>query len=158
MLPGKERRACIRAEILIPASDTSSTTCTIFATHLQHDSDIARSQQMREILNRAALEPRGKLLFILGDLNHAAPKTFNANTDSLTTDPVEMARNAGFNDLHQLHATQNGSVAESTFPAANPDQRIDYILCNQKLRVLEARVPRSMASDHLPLVIRVQLP
>lgn len=39
-----------------------------------------------------------------------------------------------------------------TFPPDDPDRRIDYIFHDDGLRALEARVPQTMASDHLPVV------
>ncbi|MEV0618212.1 endonuclease/exonuclease/phosphatase family protein [Nonomuraea sp. NPDC050404] len=39
-----------------------------------------------------------------------------------------------------------------TYPADAPDRRIDYVAVSRSVRVRDARVPRTLASDHLPVV------
>jgi endonuclease/exonuclease/phosphatase family metal-dependent hydrolase len=39
----------------------------------------------------------------------------------------------------------------STFPADNPDQRLDYIWASYDLKPIDVQVPLSTASDHLPV-------
>jgi endonuclease/exonuclease/phosphatase family metal-dependent hydrolase len=39
-----------------------------------------------------------------------------------------------------------------TFPADDPDRRIDYILYSEEYRLQAAQVPDTWASDHRPVV------
>jgi endonuclease/exonuclease/phosphatase family metal-dependent hydrolase len=45
---------------------------------------------------------------------------------------------------------------EELFLPDPPRRRIDYILCNQPVRVTDARVINTLVSDHLPLLVAVQ--
>ncbi len=49
-----------------------------------------------------------------------------------------------------------GEGPGETFPAANPDRRIDYIFFRHA-RCLHARVPAAQASDHRPLLVTLQI-
>lgn len=37
-------------------------------------------------------------------------------------------------------------------PSASPEKKIDYIFVNDRLRVLDCRVPNVMHSDHRPII------
>jgi endonuclease/exonuclease/phosphatase family metal-dependent hydrolase len=142
-LPGKEQRACLRVAL----KDSASSPVVVYATHLQHDSAEARAEQMRHVLGKACAEPAGTVVFLMGDFN-AGPGESGG--------PVELARAAGFRDLHEQYARAAGGDAGPTFPADKPEARIDYIFCNAPVRVVDARVIETLASDHRPLVVRIQ--
>ncbi len=139
---GHERRACLRAKL-------SGLPVAIYATHFQHTDARARIDQMAAILDRAERETSGTVTFILGDLNSA--------DDSPKEGVLALAERRGFHDLHGRFAATQGNRPDRTFPADAPDRRIDYILCNRPLPVEDAWVLRSLASDHLPVVVRVRL-
>jgi len=148
---GKERRACIRAELRLP----NGGAAVVYAAHLQHDSAESRSEQMSAILDAAAKDAEC-LVFIMGDLNHDfVQRKYDA---SPTADPLTQAISRGFSDLHDEYARSRGLPCEGTFPSDKPDRRIDYILANRPLQVLAASTIQTTASDHLPLVVEVELP
>ena len=108
----------------------------VIATHLHHleeDSDI-RQQQIPVI---AEYWNGGKATVILGD--------FNAEPD----DP-EMAV---FNDVSLIDVMADAERKSAyTYHAADLHRRIDYIWISPDLKVKEANVPFSLASDHLPVL------
>jgi len=139
----EERRTCIRAEVQL----SGGTRAIIYATHLQHDSGTSRYRQMKAILERIGAEEAGALIFVLGDLNH--------ELDALeTSNPIQLALDHGLFDLSTPSAGSEGF----TFPADKPDRRIDFIFCNQQLKVLRRWTSNSLASDHLPVAVTVELP
>lgn len=48
-------------------------------------------------------------------------------------------------------------VAEPTFPAYRPRHRLDNVFATPDIRVREARVLRDRHSDHLPVLVRIDL-
>ena len=76
----------------------------------------------------------------LGDLNTRLGET-----------PVEMLRRAGLADALDLAGVEPGF----TTPPEDPQRRIDYIWLSPDLGVIDAVIPRSLASDHLPVVAAV---
>lgn len=56
----------------------------------------------------------------------------------------------GFEDA----AAQLGA-AQPTFRSNQPRRRIDYVLLRGPLQAVEARVPATLASDHLPVVVQL---
>lgn len=138
-----EQRACLRVEF--NPEETGGTTVVVYNTHLHHQGAETRASQLEAILQRAGVESTGTIVFIMGDLNwKSEPGT--AEEAAL----CELLARFGFHDL-AAHSSA------PTFPADNPDRRIDYILCNQPLPVLSAEVLRTLSSDHLPLVVTVEL-
>lgn len=156
-LPDKERRACIRAELAHGAAPGGKLI--VYNAHLQHDSSESRVEQMQAILERATKEQPGFLVFILGDLNdEPAPalEPGREKPEAPAANPHSLALEAGFHDLYARYAdTRSGGA---TYPADSPRSRIDYILCNQPLRVLSADVLETTASDHLPVRVVVEMP
>jgi endonuclease/exonuclease/phosphatase family metal-dependent hydrolase len=154
----KERRACLRVELLQAGKLESAPPVVIYATHLQHDSAFDRAMQMKFILNQAKLEPQEKIVFLLGDLNHTSRDSRHRQEQTTAPDLIDLAENAGFVDLHKKAAEKVGGIPAMTFPADIPVERIDYILCNRDLEVIQASVPETLSSDHRPVVIEVKLP
>ncbi|MBX7244502.1 MAG: endonuclease/exonuclease/phosphatase family protein [Candidatus Sumerlaeaceae bacterium] len=141
---GKEQRACLRLEM----PETHAGPLVVYATHLQHDSAEIRVDQMTEILRRASSEATGTLVLLMGDFNYH-PGTAG--------DLLGLAARAGFHDLQGEAAKTAGVEPEPTFPADKPKQRIDYIMANRPLKVIQAKVIESEASDHRALWIQVAL-
>jgi len=162
---GQERRACIRTVVDLgsilrsnateaagdQATASTSGTAVIYATHLQHNDGGTRYRQMQAILDRAKMEEPGQLVFIMGDLNHELDTAEEEN-------PIRLAIQNGF---HDLGAADTAAGADGnplkTFPSDKPEIRIDFIFCNQALKVLKGGRVESHASDHLPVWVQVRL-
>lgn len=109
-------------------------TIHLFSTHLDYRSDPAvRQTQVIETLE--ILNGRDQPLILVGDLN--------ARPESPELQPL----------LESLQDVWGESEDPGyTFPASEPDRRIDYILYRGSWRVVRAWVPSSTASDHRPVV------
>lgn len=116
---------------------TEAGPLSVVVTHLDHPlgATSARLAQIEELLARWPGEPG----ILMGDLN-AQP------------DQPELRRLTveGFEDA----AAQVGA-AQPTFRSSQPRRRIDYVLLRGPLQAVEARVPATLASDHLPVVVRL---
>jgi endonuclease/exonuclease/phosphatase family metal-dependent hydrolase len=116
---------------------TPSGDIWVLGTHLDAPkrAGAVRLRQARELIRFA----RGRSpALVLGDLN--------ADSDDPALDAL---RAAGFRDL----ARALGAVT----PTSADGRRIDYVLAGPRIDVLTVRVPRSAASDHLPVVAEVRL-
>ena len=76
----------------------------------------------------------------LGDLN-----------TRLGEEPLAMLSQAGLYDAMDLAGVEPGF----TTPPEEPQHRIDYIWVSGDLDVRDAVIPRSLASDHLPVVATI---
>jgi endonuclease/exonuclease/phosphatase family metal-dependent hydrolase len=142
-----EVRGLLRAVVQVPGGPL-----TFYATHLDHLSgpEHARAEQVGEALALWAGEPRAVLL---GDLN--------AEPQAPELQPIY---EAGFVDA--LAATGQDDAFTFWDPpqsvhSANPcshQRRIDYIFLTPDLSPLRAWVVPSRASDHLPVLVEVQVP
>ena len=77
---------------------------------------------------------------ILGDLN-----------TRLGEEPLETLSQAGLADAIDLAGVEPGF----TTPPEEPRHRIDYIWVSRDLSVRDVVIPRSLASDHLPVVATI---
>jgi endonuclease/exonuclease/phosphatase family metal-dependent hydrolase len=135
-----EQRGVLVAMVAAPGGSLS-----VLDTHLDASGqDHWRVQEIAEVLRVAAgVRESGLPLLLGGDLN-ARPES-----------PVHDAlRAAGFRDAW----AECGTGDAMTFPAHAPDRRIDYLYLTGEARCLDARVLPSDASDHRPLLVRLQLP
>jgi len=137
----QEQRGCVRVEL----ETTAGQRLVIYNTHLQHDDQPTRVDQLDFLLERAAAEATGTLVFVLGDLNWA-----DKPDGPMRRDWNNLLTRFGFYDLGRGNP-------QPTIPADAPDRRIDYILCNRDLKVIEAKTIATPASDHLPVVVTVEL-
>jgi len=112
------------------------TRIRIANTHLQHNSAVERLAQAQRIAELLAPSPEPVVLG--GDLN--------ARPDAAELAPV-------FALLQD--AWTRGRGDEFTYPAEAPNARIDYVLASSDVTVRWARVLRTLASDHLPVVAGV---
>jgi endonuclease/exonuclease/phosphatase family metal-dependent hydrolase len=108
------------------------------STHLDYRRDdaerLANVVQFREVLAGYA----GRPVVVAGDFNDTpGSRTWAAMAER-------------FDDVWRLAGAGDGF----TFPSTGPDRRIDYLWVGKgaPLRPLRAWVPRTEASDHLPLV------
>jgi endonuclease/exonuclease/phosphatase family metal-dependent hydrolase len=131
--PGGEQRGLLDAVV-----DVGGHATRFLVTHLQHDNPAERLAQVEAILQHA---DAGLPTVLLGDLN-ARP------------DSAEYARvTECFDDVWAVA----GQGAGHTFDALDPHMRIDYILTRGGVRPLTARLVRTAASDHLPVVAALAL-
>ena len=110
---------------------TSGAPITILHTHLDHedDGDTVRNAQVVRMLEDWGEAPRS---ILLGDLNSEPGSV-----------AIRTLANAGFVD-----ASPDGPL---TYPADEPEERIDYIFVTPDLTVREAETRQSLASDHFPV-------
>jgi endonuclease/exonuclease/phosphatase family metal-dependent hydrolase len=111
----------------------------IFATHLHHEENapIVRYAQLSELIHIWAKRPYS---IILGDLN-ARPED----------DEIELLMSAGLIDSW----SESGIGRGYTVSSDKPFKRIDYIWHSEDLLGQNAEVPRSTASDHLPVIVTI---
>ncbi|MGC8827756.1 MAG: endonuclease/exonuclease/phosphatase family protein, partial [Anaerolineae bacterium] len=131
-----ERRSCLATRVKI-----GGRRLAVYSTHLTHvgHSTPERLQQVQELL--ALVQPEGLPKAVMGDFN-AAPNTAEIR-----------AMQEHFTDAYAAVGAPPGY----TFPAPAPAERIDYVFLSPELTPLEAQVMDSQASDHHPVVVRVQL-
>ena len=103
-------------------------------THLQHNDNLEREAQAAKIVELLGDNPTRTIL--TGDLN-AVP-----GTPEITT------LTSVLNDSWVLAGKGDGY----TYPAENPDRRIDYVLTSRDIDVHHAEVVNADASDHRPYV------
>ena len=114
-------------------------TVHIFNTHLDYRPDPAlRRRQVGEILE-IIRQKKGPVI-LMGDLN-ADPE------DPEIGELFEL-----FND-----AWENGEGGGFTFPADDPQKRIDYILYTDHFEVTGVFVPNTQKSDHRPVIATLVL-
>lgn len=86
----------------------------------------------------------GRPRFILaGDLN--------AEPDS---EPVQVLRQSGLTEL----TAPTGASLPPTYPAEQPQLRLDYLFGSADLRPVSSEVLKRTASDHRPVLVRIRLP
>lgn len=111
-----------------------------YDTHLQHNNSTERALQVRAIMEhtRDVQEPQ----VLVGDLN-ALPEA-----------PELAPLYERYNDAWSL----GGEGPGYTTDAENPNRRIDYVFVTPDVAVRGASVPRTLASDHLPVVADLSVP
>jgi endonuclease/exonuclease/phosphatase family metal-dependent hydrolase len=112
---------------------------SVVNTHYHHpeEDNAIRGAQTKEVL--ASLDGKDRAVF-LGYLN-----------TRLGEGPLEMLSQAGLSEAMELVGLKPGF----TTPPANPQHRINYSWVSSDLRVLNVEIPRSLASDHLPVVATI---
>lgn len=119
---------------------TDSVTLSFYSVHVTPDLEgpmgDARFAQAEELQHRA----RGRAHAILAGDYNAHPQ--ERPIKSMAT---------GYRDL----GAAAGLEAMATWPAAQPRERIDYVF-GRGVTAIHGFIPRTTASDHLPLVVRVR--
>ena len=139
---GNENRACLDARIKV-----GKQLFSVYATHLQHNSDIDRRDQIREIINIMKKDKTNSIKILLGDLNNDPEKDKRDGKYQAEFDVVRPILSAGYIDS----AAVLGKPA-LTFSARNLFERIDYIFVPKEVHVVKSFTIPSTASDHIPLV------
>jgi endonuclease/exonuclease/phosphatase family metal-dependent hydrolase len=125
----------------------------VVCLHLHHSSRAQRldqSSQMLDLLERRLSSPPHSPaprlpVIVAGDFNCAAHRSGDAACALLSHGGA----------LAGHHAIPPHT---RTFPSLRPTRMLDYWLIPAKWRVLEAHAERTRASDHLPIVIEVEVP
>lgn len=121
--------------------DVRGARVRVYNTHLQHNNVNDRIAQVETVLDYIGTPVERVLL--MGD--------FNARPDTAEIAPVYHR----FKDAW----VEGGDGGDGfTISPRNPYARIDYIFVSRNIKVARAAVPRTLASDHLPLVADVIIP
>jgi endonuclease/exonuclease/phosphatase family metal-dependent hydrolase len=121
-------------------------TFAVFNTHLDRWGANARVEGARLIVARRAIAGSFPAV-VMGDLN--------AREDS---DVLMALRSARFRDsFRDVHPEETDVATVHHYQAPDPSRKIDYILCDEHWKVLDARIVREQAggrlpSDHFPVV------
>ncbi|MBB5786470.1 endonuclease/exonuclease/phosphatase family protein [Jiangella mangrovi] len=132
---GHEQRGLLRARI-----NVRGVWATVYNTHLQHNDANERLEQVAAIEELIG-EPDESVV-LLGDLN-AVPTA--PEIRELVDDLVDAWEAGGAGEGH-------------TYPAEDPNARIDYVLTSGDVITRTAAVVTTDASDHLPVKADVLLP
>lgn len=132
-----EPRVALHAVVRSPMGDLH-----VLNTHIDPArAGTFRKQEVIGLLARIQRAvPPGAPLLLGGDLN-TRPNTDEIAAVSLSLQDAWVACGEG---------------AGETFPAHEPDRRIDYVFFRQA-RCLHARVPETQASDHRPLLVTLEI-
>lgn len=128
--------------------------------HLEAFDKLDRKFQIQELVTKVRSQ---KIDFVAGDFNmipeSAIKKTKFANdSDNYENDNsyIEMSK-AGLLEVIPDSIYSLDEVRYFTFPASQPDRRLDYIFYNPDLKMIKAEVLPSALSDHLPLRASFQI-
>jgi endonuclease/exonuclease/phosphatase family metal-dependent hydrolase len=114
----------------------------IIATHFAHEvtADHDRLEQAGDLLAFWRGRPR---TVVMGDLN--------AGPDSA---PVTRLEASGLRNA----LAPFGLASAPTYPSPAPAERIDYVLLTTDLEPVAGGIPRTTASDHLPVIVQIRVP
>jgi endonuclease/exonuclease/phosphatase family metal-dependent hydrolase len=134
-LSNSEQRGLLEALIKVKGAPVR-----FYDTHLQHNNSGERALQVRAIMEHTR-DVKGPQVLV-GDLN-ALPEA-----------PELAPLYERYNDAWPL----GGEGPGYTISAENPTRRIDYVFVTPDVAVRGASVPRTLASDHLPVVADLSVP
>lgn len=139
--PGRVRelRGALVAVVLTPAGPVHVVNTHVDAAGRDH---WRRQEAARLVLLTDSLRATGARLLLGGDLN-STPESFVQS----------VLRDGALRDAW----TACGSGPGFTFSATEPVKRIDYLYLTGRSTCSEAQVLDTDASDHLPLLVQVQL-
>ncbi len=118
-----------RRQCLLATLETDSVRFRFAATHLS----LGRTARTKAIAQLAAELPADLPLVLAGDFN-CPPRDLAALAERMTL----------------------ASVGK-TFPSWRPMSELDHVLYSEHWRLVEAHAARSSASDHLPVVVELEL-
>ncbi|MDC3412161.1 endonuclease/exonuclease/phosphatase family protein [Aquibacillus sp. 3ASR75-11] len=130
---GNEPRGLLRTKI-----DVGGILVSVFNTHLGLDTS-ERLAQIKEITRVTSSFVRPRIL--LGD--------FNAEPNS---EEIKWLLHEG--DFVDCFKEIENAV---TFPADNPNRRIDYILTSKSIKFSNQNMMHTQVTDHLPITIKLYL-
>lgn len=132
----------LRAEIEIAGQEVS-----VFAVHFSAFS--ATDRRIQADIALPWITSTGGLKIWGGDFN------INAYTSDSTDQSIYADITTYFNDSFVVASSRTGNL---TWPSRLPSERIDYVFVTPAITVTSHTVPQSLASDHLPVVVELQLP
>jgi len=114
-------------------------TFAVFNTHLDRWGENARVEGARLIGGRRT---------IAGDLPAVVMGDFNATEDS---EVLAVLRSVGFRDTYrEVHPDETDIATLHHYKTPEPHRKIDFILCDEHWKVLDAAVVRQPAAGRLP--------
>ena len=122
--------------VLRCTADVNGTDLSLAVTHFGLNPD-EQENAVKTVLD----ETEDRRFVLMGDLN--------VRPDAPVLSPIR-ARLADTADAFR--------TPQMSFPAENPDRRIDYIFTSPDLRTRSAEIPPVVLSDHRPYVAEVELP
>jgi len=166
------KRGLLEARILMP----SGRPLTVYVIHLDHRVEALRLEQWAAALTWL-LRDRARSHLLLGDFNALAAVDYPspAARERLAAyqqaqswpvpafDLIDQVQRAGYTDAYGRFRQAAGSRDGATFPAAEPERRIDYIFASAAAaeRLLACRPfdhpTARIASDHLPVLAEFDL-
>ncbi len=120
--------------------DIGYTTINFFTVHLGLTTQ-ERINQLQEVMK--IINSTNGPIILTGD--------FNAESN---TQEINMVRKTLI-DARELAETTTGP--EETWPSDKPETRIDYIFISKHFTVKNYKTVRTLASDHLPVIAKLQL-
>ncbi len=120
--------------------DIGYTTINFFTVHLGLTTQ-ERLNQLQEVM-KIINNTEGPII-LTGD--------FNAEPD---TQEINMVKKT-LMDAREIAETTTGSA--ETWPSNNPEIRIDYIFISKHFAVKNYKTVRTLSSDHLPVIAKLQL-
>jgi len=118
--------------------DVQGKLLRIFNTHMELNRNL-RLQQIKSFIVPLIMSSNSAAV-LSGDLNE---------------DPNELGVKYLTNYLHDSFEANIGSLT-ATFKADHPLERMDYILLNQACAAADYQIIPSLASDHLPVLVRIE--
>jgi len=137
---------------------TGSKELIILNVHLEAFSKNTREKQVNVVLDIYRSYKNNYPVLVIGDFNCVPPTAPKKNnfSDEPETDFTGDQTIRFFLDEPGLEIS---SPERFTFPADKPNRKLDYIFYSRdKIDLIEAFIPESAGSDHLPLVIRFSFP
>ena len=131
-----ERRGFIRIEVMVKGQKINFVT-----THLDYQFADSRLFEAEQLLKELAAIK--ETLIVAGDFNDEPEGTAYKLMLSFFRDAWNEAMSGAGNGF--------------TYPADNPVKRIDYVFVGQGAAVKGAAVRSTLASDHLPLIVDLEL-
>lgn len=164
-IEGHEQRGLLELRVLLP---DGRTPFSVYVTHLDHLSEAVRVQQLASVFSWTVRD-RARPHLLLGDFNALAPSDYSKQPAALETvagsdvfghmvrDDMQVVPRL----LRHGYVDAQADNAVPTFPADNPQVRIDYIWGATPLAPALRWCRRwttdetAVASDHLPVLAEI---
>ena len=168
-IAGHEQRGLLEMRVLLA---DGRTPFSVYVTHLDHRSETVRVQQLSAVFSWTARD-RSRPHLLMGDFNALAPGDYAERPSALEAvaaneifahmvrddmQVVQRLLRRGYVDAQTISAD---GVPAPTFPAADPQTRIDYIWASAPLAPALRWCRRwstdetAVASDHLPVLAEI---
>ncbi len=138
---GREARAVLAVDVVIPESGGDQASFVLLATHLDNTREPTDRLASSEVIAQLVTENPEMPTLLAGDLN------------SVFGSPTMTA-------LGKQWQVPGAGRIWPTVPVANPKRQIDFVLSRpaNRWKVVEVRViEETVASDHRPILVRLEL-